>query len=247
MHIYFYLKTIDALELPISYNHIIQAAIYNSIEPELASFLHEKGFIGGGRRFKLFSFSRIIGGYQIDQKNGKISFAGGVKLVVSSPIERFCQSIANCILTKGYIRFGNSDVQIDKIMVDQFKADDRKIVLKTLSPIVVYSTLLKPNGGKFTCYFQPGEPEYDLLIENNLRKKYQAFYAKEAPAGEVKVRRNGIMRQNIINYKNTIIKGYTGEVTLTGPIELLQMAVDAGLGSKNGQGFGCVEISKRVS
>jgi len=46
----------------------------------------------------------------------------------------------------------------------------------------------------------------------------------------------------LINYKNTIIKGYSGKMVVTGPIELLQMAVDAGLGSKNGQGFGCVEL-----
>jgi len=231
------------LELPFSYNHIVQAAIYSSIEPELAAFLYEKGFESGGRNYKMFSFSRLSGEFQVDKKLSKIIFPGEVKLVISSPIDRFCQSIANTMLSKGYIRLGNCDMQVEKMTVQQFRVSGERVILKTLSPIVVYSTLLRPDGRKYTCYFQPGEPDYDSIVENNLRKKYQAFYEKEAPAGEVKVRKLGTMKQNVVNYKDTIIKGYTGKVAVTGPQELLQMAVDAGIGSKNGQGFGCVEVS----
>ncbi len=46
----------------------------------------------------------------------------------------------------------------------------------------------------------------------------------------------------LVNYKNTVIKGYTGKIELTGPRELLQMAVDAGVGSENGRGVRCVEV-----
>jgi len=109
----------------------------------------------------------------------------------------------------------------------------------------VFSTLLRPDGRKYTCYFQPEEPDYDLLVENNLRKKYHAYYGKEAPKGEVKVKRIGEIRQDLVNYKDTIIKGYSGKMVITGPKELMQMAVDAGLGSKNGQGFGCVEVCEK--
>ncbi len=51
-----------------------------------------------------------------------------------------------------------------------------------------------------------------------------------------------MQRMKIINYKDTIIKGYTGKLRLSGPKELLQLAVDGGIGSKNSQGFGCVEV-----
>lgn len=243
MHIYLCLKPVDVLELPLSYNYILQAAIYSSIEPELAAFLHKKGFEGGGRNFKLFSFSRLSGQFQIDKNLNKIRFTNTVHLVVSSPLDQFCQSIATNMLSRRHIRLGNCSVDVEKMTVQQFKASNQKVVLKTLSPIVVYSTLMKPDGRKYTCYFQPGEPDYDSLIENNLRKKYQAFYSKEAPEGEVHVRKLGQMRQNVVNYKDTVIKGYSGKVIVTGPEELLQMAVDAGIGSKNSQGFGCVEVS----
>jgi len=245
MHIYFYLRPAGTLELPFSYNHIVQAAIYNSIEPELATFLYEKGFVSNGRKFRLFSFSRLYGEFLQDKNLPKIIFPGEVRLVVSSPMEHFCKSIANVMLSRGYIRLGNCDAKVEKMTVQQFKVDEEEITLRTLSPVVVYSTLLRPDGRKYTCYFQPEEPDYDLLVENNLRKKYHAYYGKEAPKGEVKVKRIGEIKQNLVNYKDTIIKGYSGKMVITGPKELLQMAVDAGLGSKNGQGFGCVEVCNK--
>lgn len=242
MHIYFTLHPNGILEIPLHYNHIVQAAIYNAIDPELAAFLHERGYESGSRRFKLFAFSRIVGRFQINQDRNTIKFSDEVKLIVTSPVDKFCQSIANGMLTKGRLRFGSAETEMGKMVVQQFKVAGERVALRTLSPVVVYSTLLRPDGRKYTCYFGPGEPDYDLLVENNLRKKYQAFYGKEAPPGKVKVRRLGKGDMRLVSYKGTVIKGYTGKVVLTGPKELLQMGVDAGLGSKNSQGFGCVEV-----
>jgi len=245
LHIYFTLKPDSFLEIPVHYNHLIQGAVYNAIEPELAAFLHKKGYESGNRKFKLFAFSRLIGRFQINKEKKTIRFMEEIKLVISSPVDEFCQSIANGMLTKGSIRFGNGDVEVEKMLVRQFKVERERVVLRTLSPVVVYSTFLRPDGRKYTCYFQPGEPDYDVLVGNNLRKKYQAFYGIEAPPGEVKVRKLGQIRLHILDYKGTVIKGCSGKLVTTGPKELLQMAVDAGIGSKNGQGFGCVEVGGR--
>jgi len=45
-----------------------------------------------------------------------------------------------------------------------------------------------------------------------------------------------------VKYKGTVIKGWMGIYRLKGAVSLLKMALDAGLGAKNSQGFGCVEI-----
>ncbi|WP_236860113.1 CRISPR-associated endoribonuclease Cas6 [Candidatus Formimonas warabiya] len=242
MHIFATLKSDSEMELPITYNHLLQAAIYRIIDPELAAFLHERGFETGNRIFKLFAFSRLSGRFSIDKEKGTIKFLEEVKLVLSSPVDRFCQSIANGLLTKDDIYLNHNNVKVEKIVVQNFRIDRERVVLKTLSPVVVYSTLLRPEGRKYTCYFQPGEPDYDSLITNNLRKKYQALYGKDAPEGKVKVRRLGEMRLHVVNYKDTVIKGYSGKLELTGPVELLQMAIDAGFGGKNSHGFGCMII-----
>lgn len=47
---------------------------------------------------------------------------------------------------------------------------------------------------------------------------------------------------HVFSYKNTIVKGYSGKLLISGPRGLLQMAVDSGLGSKGSQGFGCIEL-----
>nr|WP_269438125.1 CRISPR-associated endoribonuclease Cas6 [Phosphitispora fastidiosa] len=231
------------LEIPLQYNHLVQAAVYNGIDPKLAAFLHEEGYQSGSRNFKLFAFSRLLGRFRIVKEKNTIIFSDSLTLVVSSPVEHFCQSIANGMLTKGTVRFGSSNLEVGQMVVQHHSVEGDRVVLRTLSPVVVYSTLLRPDGRKYTCYFQPGDPDYNSLVENNLRKKYQAFYGKEAPQGVAKIQRLGRGEMRLLNYKGTVIKGYTGKVVLTGPGELLQMAVDAGIGSKNSQGFGCVELA----
>jgi len=46
------------LTLPIHYNHMVQAMIYNSLDDDIADFLHDKGFVYEKRTFKMFAFSR---------------------------------------------------------------------------------------------------------------------------------------------------------------------------------------------
>lgn len=43
-------------------------------------------------------------------------------------------------------------------------------------------------------------------------------------------------------FKGTVIKGWTGLYELSLPEPLFQIAYDTGLGSKNSQGFGMVEV-----
>lgn len=228
--------------LPLHYNHIVQAAIYNSIDPELAAFLHEKGFTDGKRAFKMFSFSNLRGQYSLNKTQKTIKFTNEINLTISSPVEEFCQSLVNVLLKKGYMRLGHSEVEVEKVHVENFKMEREEIKLKTLSPVVLYSTLLRPDGRKYTCYFQPGEPDYERVLNINLKNKYRAFYNVEPPVDEVQVKALGRQKLNVVRYKDTIIKGYSGKLLLTGPRSLLQVAVDSGLGGKNAQGFGCVEV-----
>lgn len=246
IHLEIYFKPLrDQLVLPIHYNYLVQAAIYNSIDSELANFLHEKGYQDGSRSFKLFSFSLLQGAYQMDRVRKTIAFGGEIKLIVSSPLPDFCQSLVNSLLTKGSLRLGAQELEIEKVNVRQFQVKENQVNIRTISPAVLYSTLLRPDGRKYTVYFQPGESDYTRLFNENLRKKYRALFEREAPAGEIEVRPLGLQRMKIINYKNTMIKGYSGKLFLSGPRELLQLAIDGGIGSKNSQGFGCVEVVER--
>jgi len=226
--------------LPIHYNHILQGFIYNTIDKKLADFLHEKGY-GEGRNFKLFCFSNIIGKTHIKPESGKIIFGQKLSLVVSSPIDHFCESFANGLF-KETILLGENLLEVASIKIDKQLINSNEARLETISPVTAYSTLMKADGSKYTCFFQPGEEDFRRIVEDNLRKKYKAFTGNEPPEGRITIKPLGPTRQHIVIYKGFVIKGYTGRLFINGPQELLQMAVDAGLGGKNSQGFGCVRI-----
>lgn len=234
------LKTSDPeLRLPVQYNHYLQAALYAALHPEFAEFLHDQGFTGGGRVFKLFTFSRLLGRFQAE--TGVICFSGPVTLIVSSPVDQFCQELLNGLLTQSTLRVGPATFQVESVQVENPRVEGEQIRVRLLSPVVVYSTLLRPGGGKYTCYFQPGEEEFARVAGENLRKKWRALREEAPPEGELVVRSFYQPRLHILKYKEQSIKAYSGHLLLSGPGELLQVALDAGLGSKNSMGFGCVE------
>lgn len=233
----------DKLILPIQYNHIVQGMIYNLLKEDLATFLHEEGFKNEKRVFKMFAFSRIIGNYHLDRKRGEIIFKGPVKLTISSPFDKFSNSIGNNLLSREKVRLGNNHLEVKQVTVEKETVDKEEINICTLSPISTYSTLFRKDGKKFTYYYNPSEEDFSETISNNLKNKYKAFYSEEVPKGEISIKPIGKTKMSIVKYKGFIIKGYTGRFNMKGPIPLLQIGIDTGLGSKNSQGFGCVRIS----
>lgn len=233
----------SCLRLPIHYNRLLQASIYASLDQVTAAFFHDHGFLHGSRSFKMFTFSRLLGPYEVSAQERAIRFTGPLRLVVSSPSDDFCGSLATCLLARGSILLGQQQVGVEKLEVLSPAVTGERAVVRTLSPIVVYSTLSKANGTKYTCYFQPGEPEFEEQLSSNLRKKYEIVRGRPAPDARVHARPLRQPRMNIIKYLGTVIKGYSCTLQLEGPPDLLQLGLDAGLGAKNSQGFGCIELS----
>ncbi|AKL94551.1 CRISPR-associated protein Cas6 [Clostridium aceticum] len=231
--------------LPIDYNHIIQGFIYDCLNKDLSQFLHEKGFKYHSRSFKMFTFSRLMGEYKLNKDRGQIVFTGPMYLVITSPVKGFFNSLAHTFLIGNIVRLGNNNLKITSLEGEHIDVESEEIIVRTLSPIVVYSTLLRPDNRKYTCYFQPGDPDYNRLITENLKKKYISFLKTEPPQGSITVKTLSPCKQVIVNYKKTIIKGYTGKIKITGPRELLKIALEAGCGSKNAQGFGLIQLKEQ--
>ncbi|NLN42168.1 MAG: CRISPR-associated endoribonuclease Cas6, partial [Clostridiales bacterium] len=168
-------------------------------------------------------------------------FMDKITIEISSPLTDFCESFANGIFKKT-IRMGSNMLDVASIKIDNQTVNSENVILYALSPIVAHSTLLRTDGRKYTCFFQPGEEDFRRIVAENLRKKYRAYINEEPPAGEIVIRPLQTPRQHIVKYKEFIIKGYTCRLQITGPKELIQVGVDAGLGCKNSQGFGCVRL-----
>ena len=238
MHLIIEFSSKEPIRLPLPYNHILQGFIYSTMDDELAEFLHGQGY-GTGRKFKVFACSNIMG--KAKAEKGYIQFGKKITIEISSPVIELCESFANGLFKK-QLKLGQNEVEVSSIKIDKHEVNGNSIKVKTLSPIVAYSTMLRPDGSKYTCYFHPDESDFKRIASENLRKKYTAFTKTEAPKEDIDIKPLDKPKLSVINYKNTIIKGYSGIFELTGPRELLQMAIDAGLGSKNSQCFGLIRL-----
>jgi len=235
---------------PLNYNYGLQSFIYHHISEKLATFLHEKGYLVGKRRFKLFTFSRFSGKFKIDFPHEEIMFIGPFHFYVSSPIDNFIQQFAEDLIKSEEVKLFKESVAIASIQANSAPPMQSSLVMRMLSPLTVYSTFFSPQGKKKTYYYSPFEKEFSKLIKENLTKKYQALY-KAIPSNDdftiirIKVTKNS---EKIIKYtpkkgSYTVIKGWMGVYKVEGNPELIRLGYEAGLGSKNPQGFGMFEIN----
>ena len=118
---------------------------------------------------------------------------------------------------------------------------EEECMIKTLSPITVYSTLVSQDGKKKTYYYSPFESEFSELIKNNLIKKYEAFNCKKLDYYDFKITPiKETLKESVIFYKGFIVKGWNGVFEIKGNKELIEVALNSGMGSKNSQGMGCI-------
>lgn len=231
----------DKIILPVHYNHLVQAFIYNNIDKDLAEFLHDNGYISHGRVFKLFTFSRILN--RARNVNGKLIFDKDMELIVSSPLGDFCKSIANAMLQNEKLILGHNNLKVEEIQVIDNIVEKDEIKVETLSGIVAYSTMLKADNSKYTHYFMPDERDFNRIVSENLIRKFNALYnANLSLDNGIEIIALKKPKQLFSYYKNYIIKSVDGEFLIRGDRRLLQLGLDAGFGSKNSQGFGCVSL-----
>jgi CRISPR-associated endoribonuclease Cas6 len=229
--------------LPKHHNHILQATILNYLgNKDYQEFIHDEGFQNEKRTFKLYTFSRLQGEFKVDNERDKIIYKNNAELLISSVDENLIKYFINGAIKKDKINLGGNLVDMEevKIINKKFKPGDKFF---TKSAITAYSTF--SNGDKKkTFYYHPNEEEFGEIIRNNLLKKYKAYYGSEPENSEfsIKLALGKKPKDMWFVYKGFKIKAWHGEFILDGSQELVTLAYDVGLGSKNSQGFGCVEV-----
>lgn len=234
--------SLKPLKLPKHYNYLIQCFLYRNIHRSLSDKLHSEGYTYKKRRYRLFVFSRLLA--RIEIANKEITFLDKVKLFVASPLPLFIESLAENLLKKHTFKLNEQEVIIETIEICPRPAFSKISKIKMLSPLTIYSTLRKPDGKKKTYYYTPWESEFSELIKENLLRKYEAFYAKLPNEEDFSIKPLRVFnnQEKKINYKGTWIKGWLGVYQIQTTEELIEFAWDAGLGSKNSQGFGMFDI-----
>ena len=239
----------NQLILPIHYNHIIQSFIYRSLDDMTARFFHEKGYKFNNRRFTLFTFSRILcKNTKIIPKKKEFMFKGEIGLKLASVDSNLLESLATYLVRQGHFRLNNNICRLKSIEVELPPATpDDTYTVRTISPITTYSTLYASDGRKKTYFYTPFEREFQDKLFDNLKRKAMAYLGDGAKLPDINnsyIKPLKVSKKNeaIINFKGFWIKAWSGIYEIRLPHMYFDMAYNAGIGSKNSQGFGMIEM-----
>ncbi len=235
------------LILPIHYNHIVQSFIYRSLDDMTAKFFHEKGYKFKKRRFTLFTFSRLLcRKRKIIPNKKEILLNGEIVLKLGAVDTKLLESLATYLVKQGEFRLKQNICYLKSIEVEMPIPKSSIYKVKVISPITTYSTLYGPNGKRKTYYYTPFEKEFQEKLFDNLTRKLKAYLGEieipELSDSYIKPVKVSKRNEAIINFKGFWIKGWSGIYEIKLPQLYFDMAYNAGLGSKNSQGFGMIEV-----
>ncbi len=234
------------LSVPVQYNSLIHGFVYHNMDKALSKWLHEGGHAYGERRFKLFTFSRLFGKRKV--RDGRVFFDGPARFYLSSADAEVLGSLAEHLLKKPHVRLGSVRCRVEEVAVEpEPEVNGGAIKVKTLAPITAYSTLTTPDGKKKTYFYSPQEKEWSEALVANIKRKakslgWEADVDKDLEGAWMRPRRVKTSDQKVLNFKGTVIKGWTGLYETNLPEPYFRLAYDTGFGSKNSAGFGMVGV-----
>ena len=226
---------------------LIYKILYKS-DAEFSSWLHGNGFAVNGKRFRLFTFSRLqIPSYRIDGSFISIQSDTIEWLISFLPVKSTREFVQGLFLEREF-ELGNRQANIrcrvrgiEVLPPPEFTGCMR---FETLSPVCI---TLKGNDGR-QQYIPPSHTEAERLVRLNLFDKYRALCGEEFPARDYPFALKVLTtpKPSLITIKagtpqESKVRGYLCSFSLTAPAELIKIAYEAGIGGKNSMGFGMIK------
>ena len=239
MQLFIKLKLDEPLSLPLSYHHIIQGIIYRlaSSDPALSSQLHNDGNTFENRAYKLFCFSSLHGKSRVE--SGRIVFFEELHFEVRSVNRHLIEVLEKSINDNG-ITFGERNVKAEYVKKSERVIREREIDIVMISPVTVHRT---DPATKNRVFYNPLDREFAELINDNFRRKYEA-YAGIPPKDSIRIETMAVSARDkyVTKFKSRYITAWRGIYSLKGEPGLLTFLYDTGIGSNNSQGFGMFEL-----
>lgn len=250
MHITFSFTSPEnsCIRLPSANLHLFQSMLYSLLPSDMAAKIHDEGFDSEGRKMKLFAMGWPVASARPQFGEGTIIFPLPLKLTVSTPIHELIAGFMGGALSLDDIRIGNNHLTCAGVEKKEYKAGSDSITVKTLSPVTCYDSIER-NGRQYTKYFSPNDDEFQKGIYFNLLRKYRLLNPdKDIPSEKFTITAIGHVKERVSMFEkggSFPIKGWCGKFKLEGSREILQTAIDCGLGSKNSSGWGCITLERR--
>ena len=228
----------DDAVIPINYQHALSSALYAFIKeanPDLSSSLHHS------QDFKFFNFSNIKFP-RAARKGPEVHLRKGthVRFNFSSPASDILEATITGMLSKGKMEILDAGFSIEKIEILQTPSFSTTATFSTLSPIHI--DMVRKNGERWDLV--PTDPEWRQRIEENSRKKYAHYFGKEY-RGRFEITDISRMNKKRINVGGQWWVSAHAQFTISAEAEMLRFLWDAGIGSKNSQGFGCLRYIEK--
>ena len=221
-----------------NYRHFIQGWIYSTLPPEgFGAFLHDTGYAGSEKNFKLFVFSDLRGKYEI--KNRQILFPGTVSLEIASVSEELIQYLYQALLKHPGVLLGNQNFEVLQVRMQstQFFPGIKEVEIETISPVTAY----RFEEGKF-LYFAPGSVAFEEICKQNLVRKLEVLPAFQKDEICFSIKQILSSRKQIVYFKNTFYEAYNTKMLIEVNFQTLDLLLNTGLSSKGSAGFGMVRL-----
>jgi CRISPR-associated endoribonuclease Cas6 len=243
----------QTLKLPIGFNAYFQALIYKYLNFDAAAWLHNYGYRLEEKTFKFFTYSPFLERGHYFSREKFFQFPKKVSFYIASPVDWILEQFAVNISKSEYIHIGgefpfNNILMVSSIdIIRMERITQSSTVVKAITPIENHSTFRTEEGRKKTHYYTPFEKEFSLMVDENLRRKWFALFKKECPYHlNIKPLFRGNSNERIfyfgVDERKTLIKGWKGKYRIEGHPSFLEFALASGLGSKNTNGCGLVEV-----
>lgn len=223
------------------YPHHLQGLVYRALgewDSRLARKIHDEGFVGGGKRFRLFTFSLLYPRVRPRLVEGGLEIAGEVRWWFSSPVVGLVEALAGGLLGMDEIQVGPLRGRLIRIGVEPLPDFGTEAVFTTLSPIVASTGDGVDDKGRFRRRFLgPEDPEFSRVVAQNLRRKAEACELA-VPEGPVEFEVLGRSKSRLFTSHGVKVRGWQVTFRMRGPAPLLRLAYEAGLGERTSQGFG---------
>lgn len=234
MQISLVLTPYEPLKIPLNYNYQLQSAVYSKLKEVGASdFWHDCGF-GEKEIFKFFVLGPLLGSYKIEDK--KIIFSDEIAFEIRSPFYEFCDDIQRSIELNPTIKLFNQELAVSGAFLNNRHINSDTAIFKTRSPIMVSEQTMAQK----TVFIRPGSPEFIYRLQENFYKKYKAAFDSQPPELKIELMEKG--KKVVTQYKEIWLTGYHCTLKITGPNHALEFIYNTGLGERNSQGFGLMDI-----
>jgi CRISPR-associated endoribonuclease Cas6 len=236
--------------LPLNYNHAVASLIYETIglaSADFAARLHDEGFSADGRRFKLFTFSRLVT-RRSSVKEGHILLEDPViTLQISSPVAEFIEHLVTGLFQSETFNIAGARFTLQQAETLPLPVFTERMSFRALSPIT--ESVRDEQGG---VRFLSTEDDWSEVIGRNLLRKHQALHGY-APQDTRPLRwtwdgayldeakRRGRRASALVDIRGIKVRGWLAPFTVEGSPELIEIGYEAGFGSRNSMGFGMAE------